>query len=247
MARARLEEASNYAGQGGAGFFQLKDDGDTAEVRFMYETIDDVQLDILHSVDTGKKNKYGSTVKQYVDCLRTYKDPVDACPFCREGKPQLARLIIPIYDINQNKTLIWDRGRKYFKKFTKMSSRYPNLVSQVFEIERDGESGDKQTEYTFEAVGQPDDTTLADLPPVPDLRKGYIWEKTADEMEYYLEQEADGVRPGIDMELKDMFPPTGDDEDEDEAPVRRRTSREKNDAPVRRRTPARRTDDDNSF
>lgn len=247
MARARLDEAGNYAGQGGAGFFQLQDDGDTAEVRFMYETIDDVQLDILHSIDTGKKNKFGNPISQYVDCLRTYKDPVDACPFCREGKTQLARLIIPIYDVDQNKTFIWDRGRKYFKRFTKMSSRYPNLVSQVFEIERDGVRGDQQTEYTFEAVGQPDDTTLEDLPPVPDVRKGYIWEKTKEEMEYFLEQEAAGVRPGKDMDLKDMFPPTGDDDDEDEAPVRRKPSRERDEAPARRRTPARRHTDEDSF
>lgn len=246
MARARLEDAGNYAGQGGTGFFQLQDDGDTAEVRFMYETIDDIQLDILHSLDTGKKNKYGNPITQYVDCLRTYKDPVDACPFCKAGKPQLARLIIPIYDVDQNKTFIWDRGRKYFKRFTKMSTRYPNLVSQVFEIEREGVRGDQQTEYSFEAIGQPDDTTLADLPPVPDIRKGYVWEKTADDMKYFLEQEADGVRPGKDVDLKDMFPPTGDDDvdEEDEAPVRRRASREKADAPARRRTPAKHTYDD---
>lgn len=243
MARARLEDAANYAGQGGAGFFQLQDDGDTAEVRFMYEDIEDIQLDIVHSIDTGKKNKYGNPITQYVDCLRTYKDDVDVCPFCREGKVQQARLIIPIYDVNQKKTFIWDRGRRYFKRFTKMSSRYPNLVSQVFEIERNGQRGDQQTEYEFTPIGQPDDTTLKDLPALPDIRRGYIWEKSAEEMEYFLQEEADGVRPGRDKELKDMFPPTGDDDDE--APVRPRANREHEKSAVRpRRTPARHNDED---
>ena len=42
MARFRASEADNYGGNGGGGFFSLSNDGDTAQVRFMYNGIDDV-------------------------------------------------------------------------------------------------------------------------------------------------------------------------------------------------------------
>ena len=40
MARFRADEADNYGGQGGAGFFRLANDGDVARVRFMYNSIE---------------------------------------------------------------------------------------------------------------------------------------------------------------------------------------------------------------
>ena len=49
MGRVRYDEVDKYGGQGGAGFFSLKDDGDTARVRFMYNGIDDVATATLPS------------------------------------------------------------------------------------------------------------------------------------------------------------------------------------------------------
>lgn len=235
MARVAHDEADKYGGQGGAGFFQLKNNGDKARVRFMYETVDDIVGDSVHEIDTGRVGKNGRPIKKYVNCLRDYKDPVDVCPFCADGKYTVVKLFIPVYNIDENKVQIWERGKTYFKRMTRIANKYPNIVSQVFEIERDGEVGDQQTDYYIEPVGDPDNTTLEDLPPLPKILGDHVAEKTADDMEYYLQE--------------GQFPPTGDEDEEEEAPVRRRSSREE--APTRnnarRRTPARRSNDEDSF
>ena len=69
--------------------------------------------------------------------------------------------------------------------------------------------------------------TLEDLPEVPNPLGGLVLDKSAEDMDFYLES--------------GYFPPDGDDEDEQ--PVRRRESRDRDrdDAP-RRRTPGRRGD-----
>lgn len=252
MARVAFDDADKYGGKGGTGFFQLKDDGDKARVRFMYNSIEDVVLDTVHEVPVLDENgdpimtPYGKPRTHYVNCLReSYNSPVDDCPFCREKKYQLVKMFIPVYNLDENTVQIWEKGKTFQKDIGRAVSKHPDTVSQVFEIERVGEKGDKQTKYYIDPIGKPDDTTLDDLPPLPEVlgtsRKAHVWDKTADEMEYYLEE--------------GEFPPTDDDDDpgyreEEERPVRRRNSsrRDRNheeEAPARsrsgRRTPARRS------
>ena len=71
MGRVRYDEVDKYGGQGGAGFFSLKDDGDTARVRFMYNGIDDVEAFAVHQIE-GEDGR-----KRYVNCLREYRQPLD--------------------------------------------------------------------------------------------------------------------------------------------------------------------------
>ena len=203
MGRVAFDDIDNYGGQGGAGFFRLKKDKEVAQVRFLYNGIEDVEAYAVHKVDTPD-SKYG----RYVNCLRSYDEPKDNCPFCREGVPQQVRLFIPLYNIDEDKIQIWDRGKTFAHKMTSLCSRYPNLVSHVFEIERNGKENDKKTTYETYEVDK-DDTTLEDLDvQIQDILGGAVLDKTAEDMEYYLEAKE--------------FPP---DEDEDEEPVRRRPSR----------------------
>lgn len=224
MARFRAGEEEHYGGTGGTGYFSLKDDKDIARVRFMYNSIDDVEGFAVHEAEVDGK-------KRYVNCLREYNEPIDNCPFCADKQFQTAKLFIPIYNIDEDRVQIWERGKKFFAKISSICSHYASntdLVSQEFEIERNGKSGSTQTTYEIYPVGQPDDTTLEDLPEVPEILGSVVLDKTADDMEYYLKE--------------NQFPP----EDEEE-PVRRRSSRNTEAAPQRtanrsqeRRTPANR-------
>ena len=209
MARFRADEAEHYGGQGGAGYFSLKNDKDTAQVRFMYNSVDDVTGYAVHEVEIDCK-------KRYVNCLREYNQPKDVCPFCREGKFTQAKLFIPIYNIDQEKVQIWERGKKFIGRISSLCARYHNIVSQIFEIERNGQKGDTQTSYEFYPI-EKDDTTLEDLPEVNDPLGSIILDKTADDMDFYLEN--------------GYFPPDGE-------PVRRRS--EDTEREATRRTPARR-------
>lgn len=180
MARFNVNEAENYGGSGGAGYFSLKNDGETAKVRIMYNNIDDVEGYAVHQVEVDGK-------KRYVNCLREYNQPVSDCPFCEARNFQLAKLFVPLYDIKDDKVKIWERGKKFFSKIGSICARYsnPTVVSHIFEIERNGKPGDQTTSYEIYETDQ-DNTTMEDLPEKPELLGGLILDKSADEMRYYL-------------------------------------------------------------
>lgn len=210
MARFRADEVDNYGGQGGTGFFYLKEDKEVARVRFMYSGIDDVEGMSVHQVEINDK-------KRYVNCLREYNDPIDKCPFCREKKFTSAKLFVPIYDVDTGNVKIWERGKKFFGKISSICSRYPNTVSHIFEIERNGRKGDTSTTYEIYET-EKDDITLEDLPDLPVILGGLVLDKSAEDMEYYLES--------------GQFPP-----EDDEPMVRRRPSTSESSERTRR-TPA---------
>lgn len=214
MARFRYDEADHYGGQGGTGFFSLKNDKDVALVRFMYNSVDDVEGYAVHQVEIDGK-------KRYVNCLREYNQPKDACPFCRANMFTTAKLFIPVYNIDEDKVQMWERGKKFISKISSICARYPDVVSHKFEIERNGKKGETTTTYEIYEVGK-DETTLEDLPDVANPLGSIVLDKSADDMEFYLDNE--------------YFPPDGE-----EAPVRRREPREREEERPVRRTPRRET------
>lgn len=180
MGRFYAQDADNYGSNGnGGGFFSLKNDKDVARVRFLYNTIDDVEGVACHQVEINDK-------KRYVNCLREYNQPITDCPFCASGKAQIAKLFVPLYDITEDKVKTWERGKKFFAKLSSLCSRYPNLVSHVFEIERNGKAGEQTTTYEIFEV-EKDNSTLEDFPEAPQVIGGLVLDKSADEMNYFLD------------------------------------------------------------
>ena len=161
MARFNANEVENYGGQGGGGFFSLKNDKDVATVRFMYNTIDDVEGYAVHEIEVDGK-------KRYVNCLREYNQPLDDCPLCAAKSRVIAKLFVILYDVESEEIKIWDRGKTFFSKLSSLCARYNPLVSTPFEIERNGKKGDTKTTYETYALDT-DDTTLEDLPEAPEL------------------------------------------------------------------------------
>ena len=209
MARFSVGDAEKYGGQGGGGFFRLADDHDTARVRFLYNGIDDVQGYAVHQIEIDGK-------KRYVNCLREYGRPVEDCPFCASGKFITAKYFIPVYNIDEDRTQVWERGKQFGGKLTSLCSRYSNLVSHIFEIERIGKKGDTGTTYEIYETGA-DDTKLEDFD-VPAVLGGMVLDKTPEEMEYFNKYGDFPEDGGADVE----------------EPVRRRTES--------RRTPSRRSE-----
>lgn len=216
MARFNTTNADHYGGQGGGGYFSLKNDRDTAQVRFMYNSIDDVEGYAVHQVEIDGK-------KRYVNCLREYNQPIDDCPFCKAKMYTVAKVFVPIYNIDEDRVQTWERGKKFISKISSICARYPDVVSHKFEIERNGQKGDTSTTYEIYEVGK-DDTTLEDLPEQRDVLGTLVLDKSADDMEFYLDN--------------GYFPP-----EDDEIPVRRNKrndSESENDRSGSRRTPTRR-------
>ena len=127
------------------------------------------------------------------------------------------------YNEDAKKVQVWERGKKFFGKLSSVLSRCDAdpICSQTFEIERNGKKGDTQTTYEiYQTRDKADDMTLEDFD-TPQILGRLILDKSADDMEFYLENE--------------YFPP------EDEAPTRRSSRRDEDDRPVRRESSSRRS------
>lgn len=213
MARVSFEDSEKYFSGSGSDWFQLKNDGDVARVQFMLNSIDDIPIFSTHKVKVGDKERY-------VDCLRNPQDPIDACPFCAAGLPAKAVRFIVMFQHDDNKVKIWERGRQFISKLQGLINRYNPLEEKVFEVERHGRAGDTNTKYEIYPLDGVEPVNLDDVE-MPELEGSLILQKSFDEMEYYLDN--------------GNFP---SDDSQQDAPVRRRGS----DGAARGTTaPARRT------
>lgn len=182
MARFKADEADNYASQMTGEFFSLKNDKDVAVVRFLYNDYDDIGGYSVHQIEVNGK-------RRYVNCLREYDDPIDTCPLCADTEQGFNKVFVKmfllLYDVDEDKVKIWERGRTFFSKMNSLTTRYSPLVATEFEIERNGKKGDTSTTYEIYA-GETDETTIDDLPEVPQILGGFVLDKTAEELEYFL-------------------------------------------------------------
>lgn len=196
MARVSYEDSEKYFSGSGSDWFQLKNDGDVARVQFMLNSIDDIPIFSTHRVKIGDKDRY-------VDCLRSPQDPIDSCPFCAAGMPAKAVRFIVMFQHDDNKVKIWERGRQFISKLQGLINRYNPLEDKVFEIERHGRAGDTSTKYEIYPLDGVDPVNMEEVE-MPELEGSLILKKTAEEMEVYLDT--------------GNFP----NEDDGRAPVRRR-------------------------
>lgn len=204
MGRIALDELDNYGNNGNGGsFFKLSNDKEVARVRLMLNKPEDLENYIygVHDVEVDGKHRY-------VNCLRSYDEPIDKCPFCADKKKVIPKILVPLYNEDLGEVQVWDRGKKFMSTLSSFMSRYskPTLVSHIVEIERNGKPKDMQTTYQLYEVDK-DDTKLEDLPEPVEVLGGIILDKTEDDMNYYLEA--------------GEFPP----EDDEEQPIRRRGKR----------------------
>lgn len=213
MARFSVNDADKYGGQGGGGYFRLVNNHDTARVRFLYDTIDDVEGFAVHEI------KDSNDKKRYVNCLREYGAPASDCPFCEKGNFPQVKYFVPLYNLETQRIETWERGKKFGQKLSSLCARYPHLVSKVFEIERNGAAGDQQTQYEIYPVDGEKEAYLEDFDEVPEVLGTHVLDKSADEMRYYLDRKC--------------FP----DDDVNEQP-RRRGDATSNDGGYGRRTPS---------
>jgi len=204
MSRVTTEQARKITTSNSNGYFSLKDDGDKATVRFMYNNVSEIETYSVHDVTINGFNKH-------VDCLKDAEGN-GVCPFCEKGVKRTARTFFKLYNVDNGAVEIWDCGIKRapgLENILKMS-RSPKLVNDVFEIVRHGKA--KSTDTTYELIYKSsDDVTLEELPNSPDLYSKYILKKSPEEMEYYI--------------THNEFKPTGEQSAKSDATVTKRVNR----------------------
>lgn len=137
-------------------FFVLTNDGDSADVVFLYRSIEDVLVADVHYINTP-------TWKGYVHCCGA------GCPACTHGERGLRidhKLFIPLYNIQKNKIEFWDRSTFFESVLQKdVFASFPNPSETVFKITRRGAAGSRDTKYEIRPVarntGMPYETILA--------------------------------------------------------------------------------------
>ena len=125
------------------GMFLLRNDGDFAEVIFMYPSKDAAMIVDAHYI---KSDRYSG----YTQCLG-----VRVCPACEQNIRVQTKLFIPVYVIDSDEILFWDRNTRFFQQLeTDVFSKFEDPTEFVFRITRHGASGDINTRYEIVAVAK---------------------------------------------------------------------------------------------
>ena len=123
-------------------FFLLRDDGDYADVIFLYENPEDMLVAEVHYVKSP-------TYSGYVHCCGK------GCPACEKKIRVQTKLFIPVYNIEADEIQFFDRGIRFEPQMQRDVFRhYPNPSQVVWRITRHGAAGSIDTYYTIAAVGR---------------------------------------------------------------------------------------------
>ena len=140
------------------GYFKsLKDDGDTAIVRFAYHSPSEFDIVTVHKVQCDSE-KYGKMWRS-VSCLRGPYDPIDNCPLCKAGVKLYRKIYVKMLEYTKDengniipKAVVWERPAEGKNDFVKklmsiIGSGYSDLSKYVFIIRRNGAKGSLSTTY----------------------------------------------------------------------------------------------------
>lgn len=199
MGRISFDEAQQIAkekeNQGGdIAFFTLKKNRDTATVRFLHNGLKDIETLAIHYV----KTRDGKT--KAVSCARGPKEPVANCPLCaaaRQGENMQVRYYIHLLEYTKNEQgeyvgehKVFDRGSTFIKQLESYAARYNPLHAHVFDIERIGEAGSRETSYNIIPLPDTDNEKYPyyedELEYTPALGT-IIAEKTYDQLQFFVE------------------------------------------------------------
>ena len=137
-----FKSVTQYNDERFGGLFTLRNDGDFKDVIFLYQSVDDVLIADTHYI---KSADYSG----YCHCKGR------GCPACGKNIRVQNKLFIPIYDIEANEIVFWDRNARFEQQLMNdVILKYPNPSEYVFRITRKGAANDINTVYSIMAVGK---------------------------------------------------------------------------------------------
>ena len=142
-----------------AGKFVLENDGDSAEVIFLYRSNEDMLVANTHYIKT---NDYSG----YVHCNE------GGCAACAKNLRVQEKLFVPMYVISingqpVNEIRFWDRNMRFEPVLSQaIFKNYANPSEFIFRVTRNGVHGSKETTYgiqvAFKNTSLPFDKIMAD-------------------------------------------------------------------------------------
>ena len=126
-------------------FFLLRNNNDTADVIFLYQSSADVLVADVHYIKSAEYSGYAHCCGQ-------------GCPACNYGTNGIrtqSKLFIPLYNLTSGKIEFWDRSLKFEPQLTHdVFANYENPSEYVFRISRHGEANSIDTTYEIQAIGR---------------------------------------------------------------------------------------------
>lgn len=176
------------------GYFSLKNDGDTAVVRFAYKDKSEFEIATVHTVEIDGRYKR-------VVCLREANESVEKCPLCSAGEKLYNKFYVKLIEYTKDENgnvvatpKVWERPVGFAQTLDSLCTEYGGSLSDhVFKIKRRGAKGDMQTTYDVmyanaelykESVGYVKDFSAFDN---FDLSKHSYYVKSYDEIVEFLE------------------------------------------------------------
>ena len=174
--RSLTEAFEKYKSTGNNEFFELKDHGDTAIVRFLYRSIEELDWFVVHQVEIAGK-------KRWVECT----EQSDCVGCAKTAKPQLKLFIQLIQKGKEDVVMTFERGQKFIPKMQDLFANFGDLTQHIFEIQREGAKGDSNTDYKINHI------SASAVDPEQLLERqvflgtdGFIMQKTNEEMREIL-------------------------------------------------------------
>lgn len=150
-------------------YFSLRDDGDSAIVRFNIHSLADITVQSVHNIElnVGEKKIYAT-----VGCLReSFNDPQEKCPLCASGNKMSFKIFVPLISYNEDENGnivteagVWQQGTRIRQILKSFIDDYGDLSNMLFKITRNGKKGNVNTTYTI-------------LPANPNIYKDSIYVK----------------------------------------------------------------------
>lgn len=137
-------------------YFGIKNNGETKQVRFLYNTLDDIYFDVAHDVNINGRN-------QTIACLNSNGSNPAGCPLCAKGHNQSVKLYIPVLDLTDNKIKVWTRFKNFIAQIQALAARNNPISGAVLEITRIGMPRDPKTQYTIYPIAANDGNTVEAL------------------------------------------------------------------------------------
>lgn len=178
MGRISLEQASKL-NEGGSKYFKLNAD-ESKQVRFLWDSFNEVGEKWcfgVHELYTTAPD--GQKSFNTIDCPSA-SDASAHCKYCagevlngdNKRSAQVGRVIIPIYNIEEECIQYWKRSTKWvtntLKPVLDEVANIPSIANQTFKIKRTG-SGLNDTTYTvLPVMNASDNRTKADFGEVED-------------------------------------------------------------------------------
>ena len=136
-----FKKITDYNEERFGNFFLLRNDGDFADVVFLYKSFDDVLVADAHYV---KSNDYTG----YIHCCGA------GCPACAKGLRVQNKLFIPLYNISAGEIQFFDRSIRFQNQLEReVFSKFANPSDYIFRIIRHGAAGSFETTYEIVVVG----------------------------------------------------------------------------------------------